>query len=124
MWVTQQDRLSGDISAWERAVASRRARLGIAVVWLNGNELYSRHTLAASFTDTDLAAIWRVARQVTRQLLLQAEEVLLLGPVPRPQGELLGTQWNHTAAYKLERTLLTLADGERVKLATIGRGRP
>ena len=111
-WTSLLDNLTSDIHAWQVAAAASGARTGTAIIWENGNELYSRYTRAPSFSEEDLQAVVRFAKRVINQLLEQAENVVILGPLPRPQGELLGTEWSHTAAYRLERTLLTLADGD------------
>ena len=120
-WASLEDSLTVDVQAWQVAATASGARLGTAVIWENGNELYSRYTLTTSFSETDLATVRQTATHVVKKLLEQAEDVLLLGPLPRPQGELLGTDWSHTAAYKLERTLLTLAKDDRVRVAALGR---
>ena len=120
-WASLEETLTTNLQAWQVEAAASGARLGTAIIWENGNELYSRYTLKASFSEADLEAVRRIAKRVLNELIRRAEGVLILGPLPRPGGELLGTEWSHTAAYRLERTLLTLADDDRVKMAALGR---
>ena len=64
-----------------------RAR-GNIVIWLTGNDVYSRLSGLASFDDKKLENIGNTATTVWRKLQ-DAGPVLVLGPLPRPDGDTL-----------------------------------
>ncbi|KAF0289243.1 hypothetical protein FJT64_012440 [Amphibalanus amphitrite] len=120
-WLTVLSNLETDISAWQVAAAANGERLGSALIWLNGAELYTRYTQMSSFSAEELSSIGERATRVIGRLLNVAENVCVLGPLPRPAGELLGTPWQITAAYHHERTLMRIDFGDRLKCLPIGR---
>ena len=118
-WKSLQERIETDIVAWQMAASAQGLATGIVVVWLTGNDVYSRMSLMSNFNCEILDSVGRAARSVVRQLQRQAEEVLVLEPLPRLAGEVFGAAWETTAAYHLERTTLKMDVGARI--ITLGR---
>ena len=119
-WSELREELDGVLGAWEQEAAAEGRRLGSAVIWMTGNDVYSKESGLRCDGDSRLADIAEDAKYVTRRLLRMAERVLVLGPLPRYGAELSGTPWICTAAYRLERRLLHQLP-RRVKLITLGR---
>ena len=93
------------IREWSQEAASQGRRLGSAVLWLTGNDVYSRHSGMASFPENRLAETAGYAVEVCRALARSADRIFVLGPLPRLSGEVTGTRWEQTAAFHLERRL-------------------
>ena len=115
-WESLLCRLDFEITAWQTAAAAENLLPGIAIIWLTGNELYSRLTCMAQLDNEKLAAIERTAKVVIARLREKADDVLVFGPLPRPAGEALGVTWEYTVAYHLERTLLKMKRGKFIPL--------
>ena len=49
-WTGLEDHLTANIRAWQIAAGAIGARPGTAIIWENGNELYSRYTQTTSFS--------------------------------------------------------------------------
>ena len=75
---------------WTEAAEQQARRQGSAVLWLVGNNVYSKMTLLPGFSD---------------QSLEEVAERIVLGPLARPSGNLTGQKWEVTAAFHLERRL-------------------
>lgn len=120
-WRSVERHLEADIGIWQLAAAANGDSLGSALVWVNGNELYTRYTQMSAFEASDLCDVGVLATRVVKRLLEFAEAVYLVGPLPRPAGELLGTPWQITAAFHHERTLMKLELGERCRCLPVGR---
>ena len=91
---------------WQSAVTAQGRVRGTAIIWLTGNDCYSRFSELRSFSDEKLEEVSLHAIHVTGRLLRMSERVIVLGPLPRMSGELMGAQWVPCAAYHLERRLL------------------
>lgn len=108
--------LEEDIRCWREAAASFRCRLGVAVLWLTGNDLYPRAGTAPAPEELEvhISAAVDTLRQV-------AKSVVILGPLPRFRVD-AGMSWTDCAAYQHERQLTRLLrDVENVKLVVLGR---
>ncbi|KAF0307133.1 hypothetical protein FJT64_021480 [Amphibalanus amphitrite] len=103
-WASTADELHAILDRWTSEAERRGRRLGEVVVWLSGNDVYSRLTRLANFSEETLSDSGRLARGVCRHLQSLAR-VTVLGPLPRPSGEVHGGRWETTAAYHLERRL-------------------
>ncbi|KAF0300942.1 hypothetical protein FJT64_026668 [Amphibalanus amphitrite] len=105
-WSALHRDLPDRLSEWVREISARGSRPGSAVVWMTGNDIYNKYTGLASFTEDGLITLAEYARDVTRALLDVAEGVVVLGPLPRLDGEINGARWEQTSAFHLERRLL------------------
>ncbi|KAF0294530.1 hypothetical protein FJT64_007817 [Amphibalanus amphitrite] len=117
-WRSLLERLETEVAAWQTAATAANLLPGIVVLWLTGNEVYSRLSLLASFDKALLTTVGRTAAAVIARLK-SADQVIVLGPLPRLAGEMHGVTWEYTAAYHLERTLVKL-DTE-AKIVPLGR---
>ena len=119
-WSSLFSNLDHDIAAWQLAATSMGLTTGTAVIWLTGNDVYSRLSLIASFNNDSLTAVEATAKALVRRLRPHAEGVLVLGPLPRLAGEVCGTTWEATAAYHLERTLVKADLGQFARVTPLG----
>ncbi|KAF0302673.1 hypothetical protein FJT64_025236 [Amphibalanus amphitrite] len=103
-WKSTARDLEDIIARWTTKAAEEGRRLGDAVIWLTGNDVYSRLTLLSSFSPETLEETGRLAADVCRRLL-EKGRVTVLGPLPRMSGEISGSRWETTASYHLERRL-------------------
>ncbi|KAF0304028.1 hypothetical protein FJT64_024070 [Amphibalanus amphitrite] len=88
---------------WKEAASLQGLRLGVAVLWLSGNDVYSRRRGAADLpSDGHWEALHRTVERCTATLADVADRVVLLGPLPRFVHD-AGRPWERTAAYHLER---------------------
>ena len=117
-WDDLLARLDAEVTSWQTAAAAQGLIPGVVVIWLTGNELYGEHSWYANWTDETLAALGQSARAVVARLRPHADDVLVLGPLPRLAGEAGGEIWGKTAAFHAERTLLHT---EGVRLIPLGR---
>ena len=120
-WQKLLGHLESDIVVWQLQAAASGLLPGSVVVWMSGNDVYSRLTGLAQIDREHLDSVGLAARTVVSRLKGLADRVYLLGPLPRVAGELRGTTWEATAAYHLERTLLWLNLGDSVQLVPSGR---
>ena len=104
-WGSVHDVLPDIVSDWSREVEDRGAVRGVAVIWLTGNDVYSKSSGLPSYSNSTLETIADHAIDVTLDLMPLAEQVVVLGPLPRPDGEVMNNRWERTAAYKLDRLL-------------------
>ena len=104
-WTSLSCDVSEIIREWSQEATSRGRRLGSAVLWLTGNDVYQRRSGMASFPEDRLAEIAGQAGEVCRALAKSADKIFVLGPLPRLSGEVTGTRWEQTAAFHLERRL-------------------
>ena len=79
--------------------AAEEHRLGTAVVWLSGNDVYDRLYGLPSFTDDSLRLRNGERRERRSTAARVAEHVLVPGPLRRMSGEMLGGRWERTSAY-------------------------
>ena len=120
-WQRLLGHLESDIAVWQMEAAASGLLPGSVLVWMSGNDVYSRLTGLAQINREHLDRVGLAARTVASRLRGLADRVYLLGPLPRVAGELRGTTWEATAAYHLERTLLWLNLGDSVQLVPLGR---
>ena len=126
LWATVINRRIGEdvdasLGAWELAAAAKGLLTGSVVIWMTGNNVYSKLTNVSSFDRSSLEDIGHTARAVVRRIQRRADFVLIFGPVPRLAGELDAVAWEATAAYHLERTLKREVMEERSMLIPMGR---
>ena len=120
-WSSLLERLDLEISAWQTAAAALGIIPGSVVIWLTGNDVYSRESGMANFNLDQLFRIGRSARAAVMRLRRAADRVTILGPLPRLAGEVWGATWESTAAYHMERTLLKEGLEEHAIIIPLGR---
>ena len=122
-WRTLSLRLRGDLEKWSAAAAASGRARGCILIWLSGNDAYSRVSGLATKDLVHLQAVQNDVRDVLRGIREGGftEEVVILGPIPRPAADLIGGTWESTGAYHLERALLKLQQGDNFKLVKLGR---
>lgn len=120
-WSSLLCHVGPDIIAWQTAATSRGLKTGCIIIWLTGNDIYSKVTLLPQFDDERLADIGLTIKAVVSRLRRHAAEILVLGPLPRLAGEVVGATWESTAAYHLERTTLKAELGSTVRVIPLGR---
>ena len=94
---------------------------GNIILWVTGNDVYSRLTLLAGFDRERLLAVAATARAVISRFGAEADEVLVLGPLSRLAGEIPGLTWESTAAYHLQRTLTKQDPDHNCRIVSLGR---
>ena len=119
-WASLLNEINGSLVSWETAAAASGMRTGKVIIWLTGNDVYSKLSGMPRFSDSTLLEIAGTASTVINRIGDRAE-VIILGPLPRLAGELRGTTWNGTAAYRLERTLLRKGPGSSATVIPLGR---
>ena len=120
-WTNVLSHMDTDVTAWQTAAAAEGRITGSIIIWMSGNDVYSRLSRMANFIDHQLATVGRTARAAVRQLRHQADSVVVLGPLPRPAGEVAEESWEATAADHLERTLKKEDLGDGVVFVPLGR---
>ena len=124
-WTKIRRDLFRDLASWKMAASTFGMRLGHIAIWLSGNDVYRRHS---GLPIKDREHLDTVADEAHRVIMELREElpkdsgIWILGPLPRPGGEIMGAAWETTAAYHLERALLKrrLSDGD-ANFITLGR---
>ena len=104
-WASLSKIMEHTLTAWQTAAAPEGLLPGNIIIWLTGNDVYSRRSLMSNFDAASLEEVGRTARSVIACFQQQADEVLVLGPLARLAGEATGITWEFTAAYHLERTI-------------------
>ena len=121
-WQIVVQRLSTDLQKWRSAASASGMALGSVAIWLSSNDVYSRFS---GLPTTDRSQLSEVVGTVREAINLIKEvtdsHIYILGPLPRPSGELMGATWESTAAYHLERSLLREALSNGVTLIKLGR---
>ena len=86
--------------------AAKALPKGWAVLWVSANDVYSKETGRGSIEPTHLNICGIKIRQMIGQLLTSTDKILVLGPLPRPDGDMPPDDraWEKTAAFHLERT--------------------
>ena len=122
-WRTLSQRLRSDLDEWSAAAAASGRARGYILIWLSGNDAYSRVSGLANKDLEHMQAVQNNVRNVLRGIREGGftEEVVILGPIPRPAADLIGGTWESTGAYHLERALLKLQQGDNFKLVKLGR---
>ena len=120
-WTSLENAIDLRLSCWQTAAAASGMTMGSVLIWLTGNDVYNRFTLLSSFDRDRLGTVGATAQAVIRRFGAAAEEVLVLGPLPRLAGELVGVTWETTAAYHLERTLCKLDLQANCRIVPLGR---
>ena len=122
------DQLELDMRHWEMRAETEQLPMGTAVYWITANDVYSRYTGCGSISPEELEICGILIRKTIKRLLTRTNRVLILGPLPRPDGDLPGLAWEKTAAYHLERTakrvvedMLERREGEHLKFVPLGR---
>ena len=109
-WRSTELKLTNHLEAWRREATVRGRRLGTAIVWHSGNDVYHRSTRLPHYDEETLSAAAKSASGIINSLLQEAEAVVVFGPLPRLRGEtgpdgMWSRPWEHTAAFHLERRL-------------------
>ena len=91
-WATLRDGLEERMTTWRQVARDEGRRLGVAVVWLSGNDVYSRITGLPCASEEVLWLMQESAKGVTDALLDAAEGVVVLGPIARLGSEVLPVQ--------------------------------
>lgn len=86
-WASTLRRLPEDLAAWRSAAATFGMDLGQAIVWLSGNDVYSRLTGLSNKDRSHLENVMSLAQRVVRELQKNTPDVTILGPLPRFGGE-------------------------------------
>ena len=124
-WSSLLPHLDADLRAWREEARLRECQLGEVILWLSGNDVYSRLTGLPSFGEKKLHEVGRLAEEALSRLTRQGMQVTVLGPLPRPDGEVTGAQWSHTAAFHLERRLVAVSrdrlQDQRIRVCGLGR---
>ena len=122
-WVNLSIIIRRDINWWRMAATSFGCTLGVAVIWLSGNDSYP-HPRRPSEPVVDPAVMECHILQVLRVLRGAARKVLIVGPVPRFQFD-RGLPWERCPAYQAERLLMRVLRREGlasfVELLCVGR---
>ena len=122
-WQTLSIIIRRDINWWRQAASAFRGTLGVAVLWLTGNDYYP-HPRRLSQPVTDPEHVELHVLQVLRYLRGVARKVLIVGPVPRYRFD-RGSPWDRCPAYKAERMLLHMVHreglGDFVQVLCVGR---
>lgn len=122
------DRLEFDLAHWDAIAAAEQLPKGSAVYWISANDVYSRWTGLGSISSETLEQIGQRIRRTLVRLTSRTSSLVVLGPLPRPDGELAGVAWEKTAAFHLERTtkrvveaLAEQQEGAAVQFVPLGR---
>ena len=94
---------------------------GHCAIWLSGNDVYSRVTGLPNKGMSHLCDVGQVAKLVIAKAETLNDQVFVLGPLPRYCSDLVGSTWESTAAYHLERTLLKTSLGSGTHFVRLGR---
>ena len=119
-WASLATKLPDILREWSAEAAELEYRRGKAIAWLSGNDVYHRRSLLQSYSDESLRVVADHATAITRRLLEEADDVLVLRPLPRLSGDMIGLNWEHSASFQLERTLLRRLPSE-ISFVTWGR---
>ena len=112
--------LDTDIQHWELVLAAERLTRGSIAYWVTANDVYSKFTGYKSIDPYTLQKIGFAVTSTIKRIAAATDHVVVLGPLPRPDGDLAGIAWEKTAAYHLERTAKKVVDelNERQELRT------
>ena len=91
-----------NIGSWRHVSSSYERSLGRAVVWMSGNDIYTRRGTRVSGLELD--RLGEDATRVVEALGAATEGVVVLGPLPRFKFD-EGKTWTQTPAYLAERCL-------------------
>ena len=120
-WQTLSILIRRDVNWWQLAATSFGCRVGVAIIWMSGNDVYPHpHRLDRAPLPLDCVELH--VRCVLRSLEEQARRVIIIGPVPRWRFD-RGLPWEECPAYQLERRLLYITKhaGGDVTLVTAGK---
>ena len=99
-----------DINHWEMRAATEHLPLGCAVYWTTANDVYSKWT-GSGVIDKAKNQLYGInIRKALQRLLTRTSTVIVLGPLPRLDGELPGVAWEKSAAFHLERTVKRMVE--------------
>ena len=104
-WASLDRELPDIIRRWTAEAERQGRRRGGAIVWLSGNDVYSRLSGLQSFTEEKLDNIAEKAQRVVARLLEETDDVTILGPLPRPSADLIDLRWEDSGSYQLDRAL-------------------
>ena len=122
-WRMLSKRIHGDLKSWSTVAAASGKARGTLIMWLSGNDAYSQLSGLANKDRAHLRKVQDEVREVLGKIREAGytEEVVVLGPIPRPAADLMEGTWESTGAYHLERALLKMRLGDGVTLVKLGR---
>ena len=122
-WRTLLRSLPNKLEAWRSTCSSSGRSPGSIVIWMSGNDIYSRLTQLPHMEESHLSEVVDIAQEVLNRIRAEEDQVdiIILGPLPRLSGEVMGATWESTAAYHLERALLKRQLGENITVIKLGR---
>ena len=102
-WASVMHKLPEDIKPWDHATSTFNMAKGSVVVWLSGNDVHNKRTGLGTIQD-DMSRL-RDEMSVTLKFLATKGPVsiVVLGPLPRLNGQSSGVSWERTASYHMER---------------------
>ena len=117
-----------DLAHWDVVAAAEQIPKGSAVYWVSANDVYSRYTGCGNIDPEQLEFCGMNVKWTIQRLLNHASRVVVLGPLPRLDGDLPGIAWEKTAAFHLERSVKRVVEAfveqegsVRVKFVPLGR---
>ena len=102
-WASVMRKLPEDIKPWDHATSTFNMTKGSVVVWLSGNDVHDKRTGLGTIQD-DMSRL-RDEMSVTLKFLAAKgpASIVVLGPLPRLNGQSSGLAWERTASYHQER---------------------
>lgn len=101
-WRRLATEVKQDIILWQQAAEAYGPPVGTAIIWMTGNDLYPRHGHLIS--GLNLEQLWSDVAEVVTALRPIAEDVVILGPLPRFKFD-VDKVWSTTPAYLGERCI-------------------
>ena len=92
-----------DLRHWEMSATAHQLPRGWAVYWVSANNVYSRFTGGSNLDPGLMSTCSLNVQRTVEMLLTRTQRILVLGPLPRLDGDLAGLAWEKTAAFHLER---------------------
>ena len=103
-WTTVLKNLQDDLLPWLHAKDTFHLEPGHIIIWLSGNDSHSRSTGLGRISDElNLQVKVSVRETLLRLSEKQPAAIIVLGPLPRPDGQVSGLAWEKTASYHQER---------------------
>ncbi|KAF0295115.1 hypothetical protein FJT64_007247 [Amphibalanus amphitrite] len=103
-WTTVLKNLQDDLLPWLHAKDTFHLEPGHIIIWLSGNDSHSRSTGLGRISDElNLQVKVSVRETLLRLSEKQPAAIIVLGPLPRPGGQVSGLAWEKTASSHQER---------------------
>ncbi|KAF0306686.1 hypothetical protein FJT64_021867 [Amphibalanus amphitrite] len=111
-WTSLSIIVRRDINWWQLAAQSFGCTMGVAVIWLSGNDSYP-HPKRPLEPLIGLDALEAHILLVLRTLRDVARRVIIVGPIPRFRFD-RGLPWERTPAYQAERLIVKMLQRENL----------